>query len=130
MQIKPEMQDRYRAAFDKNSDPYGRAVFIYLEALANEYEKRIEAEKPDVTNEEELIAFFEKHHQECERIADEPAGGITGFMYGRAISCLRDCWVHGAALNRWLNRKWNPEQGDEISDNGGSINPAILTIKE
>lgn len=29
--------------------------------------------------------------------------GITGFMYGMAVSILAKCWEHGEELRRWHN---------------------------
>ncbi len=48
--------------------------------------------------------------------------GITGFMYGCAVSILAHCWKHGEELRKWHN-------GEYKYDGDGVVNPAILTIK-
>lgn len=47
--------------------------------------------------------------------------GITGYMYGAAVSMLAKCWKHGEELRKWHNKEYNHE-GD------GVVNPAILTL--
>jgi hypothetical protein len=47
--------------------------------------------------------------------------GITGFMYGAAVSILAQCWIHGEELRKWHNGEYN-------YDGEGTVNPAILTI--
>lgn len=47
--------------------------------------------------------------------------GITGFMYGCAVSILSSVWKYGEELRMQHNSKYNHE-GD------GVVNPAILTI--
>ena len=47
--------------------------------------------------------------------------GITGFMYGCAVSILSSVWKYGEELRVQHNSKYN-HQGD------GVVNPAILTI--
>lgn len=48
--------------------------------------------------------------------------GITGFMYGCAVSSLASFWKYGEELRKWHNKEYNHE-GD------GVVNPAILTIE-
>lgn len=40
--------------------------------------------------------------------------GITGFMYGYAVSVLSQCWKHGKELSRWHNNVWKHNDTDEI----------------
>jgi len=47
--------------------------------------------------------------------------GITGYMYGAAVSVLSLCWKYGEELRVWHNKEYN-HNGD------GVVNPAILTI--
>ena len=47
---------------------------------------------------------------ECSYLADS---GITGFMYGAAVSTLARVWIHGEALRLWHNLK--TQIGDEGS---------------
>lgn len=48
--------------------------------------------------------------------------GITGFMYGCAVSILSQCWEYGEFLRKWHNRKYN------YYDGNGIVNPAVLSI--
>lgn len=55
--------------------------------------------------------------------------GITGFMYGCAVSGLAKFWKHGEQLRRWHNKDSQlGTEGDEANESGGVLNPAILTI--
>lgn len=101
----------------KNSDdPYGACGFRYLEAWANLMEPRIAAG-------EKLqdIAEATSHEADTE--------GITGFMYGCAVSVLAKCWIHGEALRRWHNKETQiVTEGDRANEEGGVLNPALLNI--
>lgn len=46
--------------------------------------------------------------------------GITGFMYGCAVSILAQCWEYGEELRKWHNKEYD-------YDGDGVVNPAILT---
>lgn len=114
------MQVNDQAVYDdwksKNTDPYGAAGFRYLEAWANLMEARIA-----VGEKLQDIAEATSHEADTE--------GITGFMYGCAVSVLSKCWVHGEALRRWHNKKTQiGNEGDLANDNGGVLNPALLNI--
>ena len=106
---KPEYKDWY----EKNSDPYGRACFTYAERWAGLLEKKIEEsgdpEKAIVDNAEKL-----SHKADIE--------GITGFMYGAAVSILSQCWLYGEYLRKWHNKEYG-------YDGDGVVNPAIITIE-
>lgn len=52
--------------------------------------------------------------------------GITGFMYGAAVQILSDCWIHGAEVRKWNNKRYGKK--DEADDDGTVINPAIISI--
>jgi hypothetical protein len=55
--------------------------------------------------------------------------GITGFMYGAAVSTLAQVWIHGEELRRWHNRQYlSEEKAAKADETGGTVNPAILTI--
>jgi len=54
---------------------------------------------------------------------DADTEGITGFMYGTAVSILAKFWKHGEELRKWHNAKYKKP---EIS---GVVNPAIMTIE-
>ena len=57
----------------------------------------------------------------CADKADESIGGITGFMYGCAVSALAEMWEYGEELRKWHNHEYDYE-GE------GTVNPAILSI--
>lgn len=49
--------------------------------------------------------------------------GLTGFMYGCAVSGLASMWVYGEALRQWHNQEWGAP-----ADAKGVVNPALMTI--
>ena len=115
MKIKEGKEQEYKDWHDKNSDSYSRACFTYAERWADMLEELIE-----MTNElpEDVI----KHHaEEYSHLADTE--GITGFMYGCAVSILSLCWQYGEELRKWHNKEYN-------YDGNGVVNPAILTINK
>lgn len=71
--------------------------------------------------------LMEKHNKTVAEIADKASHvsdieGITGFMYGCAVSMLAQCWKHGEELRKWHNKEWGQEDTD------GVVNPAVLTV--
>lgn len=55
--------------------------------------------------------------------------GITGFMYGCAVSALAHFWAHGEALRRWHNLDTQiGTEGEKANESGGVLNPALLNI--
>jgi hypothetical protein len=55
--------------------------------------------------------------------------GITGFMYGCAVSILSKVWIHGEQLRRWHNLKTQlRDEGEKANQTGGVLNPALLCI--
>ena len=99
MKIKNGMENKYKEWFDKNNDPYGRRCFTYAECWAELLESNIidncDIQKVIVDNAEE-----------CSRKAD--TDGITGFMYGMAISILSNMITTGN--HNWQNfphRAWS-----------------------
>lgn len=108
--IEMEFKDKktWEDGLALNQDPYGNSFYVYAEGWA----KLMQAE----------IAKG-RTVQEC---AEETSFklsflGITGFMYGAAVSILSKCWLHGETLRKWHNKEYNHE-GD------GVVNPAIMTI--
>ncbi len=67
----------------QKGDGYGLAVYTYAEYLARLMQKKM-AEGYKL----EAVA------DECSNKADIPCG-ISGFMYGCAVSSLANCWKHG-----------------------------------
>lgn len=52
---------------------------------------------------------------------DADIEGISGFMYGAAVSILSDCWEFGEDLRKWHNKEYDHE-------GSGVVNPAVITI--
>jgi hypothetical protein len=99
-----------------NSDPYGGAVMTYADRWARMMEARMAKG--------ERIADIA---DECSHLADEE--GITGFMYGAAVSTLARVWKHGEALRMWHNLKTQiGTEGEKANESGGVLNPALLNI--
>lgn len=99
-----------------NTDGYGSMIFQYAEGWAKVMQKEFanrNIENPDVTC---MIA----HAENCSRELD--FYGITGFMYGAAVSILSKCWKHGEALRKWHNKEFGQENVE------GVVNPAIFVI--
>lgn len=109
-----EWKNATKIGLKKNNDPYGRICFIYAERWAGMLENEIENSSQ---NADEVI---KENADRLSHIADEE--GITGFMYGCAVSILTQCWQYGEELRKWNNKEYGYE-GD------GVVNPAILTIK-
>jgi len=112
MKIRPGMEEKYREGYNKNLDQYGHAIYTFAERWAELMEKDIEqCGGPTAT----AIANFEKREMEAD------TEGITGYMYGAAVSILSDCWEYGEILRKWHNKEYGYE-GD------GVVNPAILIV--
>jgi len=92
----------------KNTDGYGACIYEYAEGWAKLMQVEIYKGK-------KIEDVAEKTSHEMGFL------GITGFMYGAAVSILSHCWIHGEILRKWHNKEYNHE-GD------GVVNPAILTI--
>lgn len=55
--------------------------------------------------------------------------GITGFMFGCAVSILSKVWIYGEHLRRWHNLKTQiGNEGEAANESGGVLNPALLSI--
>lgn len=109
MTIKKGKEEDYKVCVETNSkDEYSRAVINFLESWADLMEERI-------LNGEKICDMAEQTSK------DADTEGITGFMYGCAVSILAQVWEHGEELRRWHN--------EQYGYNGeGTVNPAILTI--
>lgn len=95
---------------------YGQAVMEYTERWANLMEQALEqgAQLED-------IADSTSH--------DADTDGITGFMYGCAVTILSRCWIHGEKLRRWHNLKSQiHDEGERANETGGVLNPALLNL--
>lgn len=100
-----------------NSDPYGAATVAYAETWGRVMQVKMASGST------------------LEDIADESSSaadvdGITGFMYGCAVSILAGCWVHGERLRRWHNKGTQlGNEGDKANESGGVLNPALMSIR-
>lgn len=117
MQLLEGKEQVYADWRAKNSDPYGGACFTYAETWANLMELGL--------SQGEKISDIAKQLSH-----DADTEGITGFMYGMAVSILSQCWVHGEELRRWHNIDTQiGNEGEKANENGGVLNPAILNIE-
>lgn len=112
------IQHDWQGFRDINSkDSYSNAAAEYAEVWARlmQYEMSQGKKLED-------IAEAASHEADVE--------GITGFMYGMAVSALSKLWRHGEALRRWHNLKYQLRgEGEKANQNGGVINPAVLTTQ-
>lgn len=112
MKIIEGKEKEYREWFNKNSDSYSRECFLYAERWADLLEK-------EITSDEDAQSVIMRCADNLSHIAD--LNGITGFMFGCAVSILCQCWQYGEELRKWNNKEYGYE-GD------GVVNPAVLTI--
>ena len=99
-----------------SSDLYSRGVVDYAEAWADLMEAEMAAGKQ----------LVEIAHEASDRADTD---GITGFMYGCAVSALAKFWFHGEELRRWHNLKTQiNHEGEKANEEGSTLNPALLVI--
>lgn len=109
MKIKAGKEKDFEQFVEINSkDFYSLGVVTYMKRWAELMEK-------EIANGAKLVDIADKTSHEAD------IEGITGFMYGCAVSALSQFWEHGEELRRWHNKEYNYE-GD------GVVNPAIITI--
>jgi hypothetical protein len=98
----------YAACKANNTDGYGHGIFEYTEIWARLMQERM-------SRGDSLI--------DCAEPTSFMMGymGITGFMYGAAVSILSKHWKYGELLRKWPNKEYGQE-GE------GVVNPAMLTI--
>lgn len=116
--IKPDKQTLWDHSVKINDDPYSRGVYVYAARWANLMEE-------GMATGQKLgdIAKGTRHAADVE--------GITGFMYGCAISILSEAWEHGEELRRWSNLDLQiGDEGEKANESGGVLNPALLNVKE
>ena len=119
MKIKAGMESDYIEYQRINSaDPYSNRCVTYGEEWADLMEAKLQAGDK-----------LEDIAEQTSRDAD--TDGITGFMYGAAVSGLSKFWEHGEQLRRWHNLKTQiGHEGERANENGGTLNPALLVIGE
>jgi hypothetical protein len=116
MQFSPDGEAGWQKGLANNEDGYGRAVYRY----ASEWATRMEAEIAKGKTVAEVA-------KDASRDADDE--GITGFMYGCAVSILAHAWKWGEDLRRWHNLDTQiGAEGEKANASGGVLNPAILNI--
>ena len=101
---------------ENNQDPYGKCTVDYALRWAEMMEKKIE-------NGEKIedIAKQTSHDADTE--------GITGFMYGAAVSILSWAWGYGEELRQWHNLDTQiASEGEKANETGGTLNPALLIL--
>jgi hypothetical protein len=119
MKLKKGMENKYRSWKAKNRHPYSSCCFLYAEAWANAMEEAMQ-------NGNELKDCWKKLSYE---VNERPEFGVTGFMYGMAVSILSHCWEHGELLRQYHNLDMQVgDEGEKANKKGTVLNPAILTI--
>ena len=115
--MKLRNQKDWDEGVENNDDPYGAAVYRYAKNWANLMESEIDNG-----------VVLEKCAKETSHSADTE--GITGFMYGCAVSVLANCWEHGEQLRQWHNLDTQiQDEGEKANATGGTLNPALLNIQ-
>lgn len=101
-----------------NDDPYGSGVIRFAAKWANLMEQRLGGDLKVAD-----VAKVTSHEADDE--------GITGFMYGCAVSILSKAWAHGDELRRWHNLDTQMgTEGERANETGKVLNPAILVCGE
>lgn len=108
--------DGWKKAQEANQDGYGGGVLAFAERWARMMEAAM-------ANGESLEDCADR----LSSLADDE--GITGFMYGGAVSTLAAVWEHGEELRRWHNLKTQlGNEGEKANESGGVLNPALLNL--
>lgn len=94
---------------EKNTDAYGRRVFTYARDWANIMEQIFDA---DTEREHQLKDIISKTSHFCDW------DGITGAMYGMAMSILKNCWYYGDLLKDCDGFNVRVQQSDYQKLNG------------
>lgn len=126
MRIKAGEESEYARYVEMNStDAYSKAVVDYTERWATLMEQSIPADATDAM----VLGWLVRDDNGKRTSHDADAEGITGFMYGCAVSALAAFWLHGEALRRWHNKETQfGDEGDRANESGGVLNPAIIEI--
>ncbi len=116
MKLKDEAG--WKECVEVNQDAYGGECVRYAEAWADLMEAKL-TEGATLSD----IAKSTSHEADTD--------GITGFMYGAAVSMLAQVWEHGEELRRWHNLDTQiGNEGEKANKSGGTLNPALLNIGE
>lgn len=109
--------DGWKLMMKKNQDGYGSCVMRYAARWANLMEQELAkgAELKAIAKATSCVADTE---------------GITGFMYGCAVSILARVWEHGEELRQWHNLSTQlGNEGEKANESGGVLNPALLSFQ-
>jgi hypothetical protein len=99
-----------------NTSEYGSACLEYAELWARFMEGSLSVGK-NLSDVAESLSY----------LAD--TDGITGFMYGAAVSMLSEVWKYGDELRRWHNLESQiGNEGEIANETGDTLNPALLSI--
>jgi hypothetical protein len=114
-------EDEWNQYVATNSgDPYSKCCVDFAKAWAEEMEERIAAG----------ATVSDCAQAACTEVDRRPGFGITGFMYGAAVSMLSRTWKHGEDLRRWHNLDTQlGDEGVKANEDGGVLNPAVVTVK-
>jgi hypothetical protein len=116
--VKFKDEDKWNNFVKINSGhAYSRGVVDFAERWANLMEERMNADGLTVVD----VAKKASH--------DADTDGLTGFMYGCAVSTLSETWEYGEDLRRWHNLDTQiRNEGEIANEKGGVLNPAIMSI--
>lgn len=113
MKIKSEKEKEFQECVK----PTGSTFAQVMQTASVEYAQRW----ADLM--EQKIATGQKVADIAEETSNEAdTEGITGFMYGYAVSLLSYFWEYGEELRLWHNKKYH-------HDGDGVVNPTILCSK-
>lgn len=93
VEIELKDAEAWKKSREANTDPYGKCCIDYAEGWA----KLMQIE---MANGKTLVECAEKTSYELGFF------GITGFMYGAAVSTLAHCWKYGEDLRKWHNKEY------------------------
>lgn len=114
--MKLKDKEAWKKWVDGNDDSYGNAIIRYTERWADLMEEHL-AKGENLGD----VAKETSHKADME--------GITGFMYGAAVSMLSQVWEHGEALRQWHNLDTQiGSEGEKANKSDGVLNPALMNI--
>lgn len=101
---------------NNKEDPWSSAILTYAERWARFMQFEMD-------NGSKLEDVAESTSQEAD------LEGISGYMYGRAVSVLVHYWRYGEQLRIWHNLSMQVgNEGERANANGTVLNPALLSV--
>lgn len=109
-------EENWNKWVDNNKDPYGGCCVMVAKRVM------------EILDE---VDEFDTHEIICQADNETKAGGITGFMAGAVATIVSTCHSRGDEFRR----KWNSQcqikdEGEKANEEGGILNPAILTVSQ